>query len=677
MATQPKAPATDTAPTALPAAYAPFVPVFGRLSEPLQQVLGGQLLQFERLARNISIQRFAPQGEFEGLDGLTMRGEITHIVQSELLLRTEAPLEFLRRLAEAETLFHQKSYANPGARSIYRAMVSIGPRMIGHGRLVALAALFFVARVARERGAHFHWCYLPREEGAIWFEELSVNTVKRFMRAISYREMEVRDVAEAQALWAKLEPAALVRDTPDHIDWAIGADAGPAPRGSQNGRPAPAAAQAANAICFTLAPPVAGAPREAALLVRRGGKDAERALVLFPDDQVCVSAIRNPFKPLVQASTAPAPALGPEPPAGWEPLYFSSPRPDAKFVRMPDGLLVFVLDEKGHMAGSWFVPLPDGIALAGVGLTRSHLSIAVQARQGSRELVAYRSYGLWGARTLHCASSFSKDLPTTHLFRNQRPYAVPPLYYARHGLLVHSSFGQAFSFRSDEGDGFTHFTMLHKEARTLHANGTYRVIRMEEGGASWLRVLKEGNRAGPEFVEGPEKITPERLLGMAFSPSETSLTYSLARDRWIVLPPGRHLPAAANADFHVGRVRYQELQLEPHQRLLNARIVTGGVAARIWSDERRGGDGTLRTLRRIGDAKSFTNQVIRLGTDAGAVVRVQTGDDGFWAITLDDHESPRELLHYRLAKGAINPRRFDLARIADKAMRIELDPFRD
>jgi hypothetical protein len=677
LATQLKSPATAEVQAALPPAYAPFIPVLARLSEPLLQVLGGQLLQFERFARSIEVQRFAPQGEFEGLDGLTMRGEITHIVQSELLLRTEAPLEFLRRLAESETLFHQKSYADPGARAVYRAMVSIGPGMLGHGRLVALAALFFMARVAGERGAHFHWCYLPRADGAVWFEELSVNTVKRFMRAVSYREMEMRDVAEAQALWAKLEPAVLVRDTPDHIDWIVGADSPPSVRGGQGGRPVPAAAVAANAICHALLPPAADAAREARLLVRRGGKDVERLQILFPNDQVCVSAIRNPFKPLVPEAAATATAMAPDPPQGWEPLYFSTPRPDAKLVRMRDGLLIFVLDQRNHVAGSWFVPLTGGVMLAGVGVTRSHLSLAVQARKGSREVVAYRSYSLWGARTLHCAASFSKDLPTTHLFRSQRPFAVPPLYFAKHGLLVHSSFGQAFSFRSAETDGLVHFEMLHKEAKTLHANGVYRVTRMEESGSKWLRVLKEGHRVMAEFVEGPEKVTADRLLGMAFSPSETSLTYSLTPGRWVVLPAGRHRTSdAANpVDFHVGRVRYNELQLEAHQRLLNGRIVTGGVAARIWSDERRGGDGTVRTLRRIGDATTFTNQVVKLGADAGAIARVQAGDDGFWAVTLDDDATPRELLHYRLIRGVTNLSRFDLVRMADEAMRIELDPF--
>jgi len=671
LATQPERPAPVQ--EALPAAYAPFVPLFDRLSDPLQQALGGQLAQFERFVRSVAVQRFAPQGEFEGLDGLGMRGEIANIVQSELLLRTEAPLEFLRRLAEAETLFHQKSYADPGARSIYRAMLSIGPGMLGHGRLVALAALFFMARVARDRGAHFHWCYLPRGDGAIWFEDLSVNSVKRFMRAASYREMEMRDVAEAQAVWARIEPAALVRDTPDHIDWVVGADAASPVRGGQSGRPVPAASVAANAICYRLLPPAAGIAREAALLIRRGGKDADRGQILFPDDQVCLSAIRNPFKPLAPATAAKANAMPPLPPAGWEPLYFSAPSPYAKIVRMRDGLLVFMLDRNGLVTGSWYAPLGEGVTLAGVGVAHPHLSIAVQARKGSRELVAYRSYNLWGEHMPHCVASFSKDVPTTHLFRRQRPYVVPPLYHNRQRLLVHSSFGQAFSFRSPEADGLVHFEMLYEEPKTLHATSRYRVVRVEQGGSFWLRVLKKGGPILEQFVEGPEKVTADRLLGMAFSPSESSLAYSLAPNHWVVCA-GRWNTARAR-QLHGGPVPDQLLMLDPHQRLLNARIANGGIAARIWSDERLGGDGTIRTMRRAGEKTTCTDEVIRLGADGDSIAGIQVGDDGFWAIALDESGAPRKLLHHRLVKSLTNVNRFDLAALVDEATRIDLNPF--
>ena len=171
------------APPKLPAAYAPFLPVLEQLSEPMLRILQGQLAQFERMARILEAPDLADHGDFEGYGGLTQRGDLSQIIQSELLLRTEEPLEFLRRLAESETLYHEKRYADPGARPAYRVMISIGPGSLGHGRMVALAALFFLARIAHGRKAQLHWCFLPRPEGVVWFDALTPETVRRLLRA--------------------------------------------------------------------------------------------------------------------------------------------------------------------------------------------------------------------------------------------------------------------------------------------------------------------------------------------------------------------------------------------------------------------------------------------------------------------------------------------------------------
>src|SRR4051794_30027811 len=114
--------ATDAA-AALPAPYAVFLPVLEQLSVPLGQLIRGQLAQFERLIGGFDEADLHAQGDFEGLGSLTTHGDIAHIVQSELLLRTEAPLEFLRRLAESETLYHEKEYSDPGVKSLYRLTI--------------------------------------------------------------------------------------------------------------------------------------------------------------------------------------------------------------------------------------------------------------------------------------------------------------------------------------------------------------------------------------------------------------------------------------------------------------------------------------------------------------------------------------------------------------------------
>lgn len=671
-----RAPSGTSAGPPLPAPYAPFAPVLERLSEPLQQVLNGQLLQFERLVRTFDVLQFAPHGEFEGLDGLTMSGEIAHIVQSELLLRTEVPIEFLRRLAEGETLYRQKSYADPGARSVYRAMVSIGPGVLGHGRLIALAALFFLARVARERGAEFHWCCLPGAEGPIWFEDVSVNNVKRFLRAVSHREATEGDVAEAQAVWAKLEPAALVRDRPLHVDWILGGRAWAAiPLGA--GRAVPAVVRAANVLSFSLNAPARDEPRRVDLHVRRSGKDLVRTTVELPEDEVCASAIEHPFKSFKPMALPGAARTAPPHAPGWEPLYFFSPVPGAKLVRMPDGVLLFVAKGKGRVDGCWFVPLPDNVRLAGVQLDGADLSIAVQVTEGPRELMACRRFRLAPGGGVDTVSAFAVAMPTRHLFRNQRPYAVPPLFLAEHGVEIWSTSGQAFAFQTGPPDDPVRFQMLHSAPKTLHADGVYRVVRDEVRDEPVLRVLKKAGRALTEFGEGPERVTSERLRGMVISGSEMSLAYSIAPRRWVVPPYRRADPYVASIERRLGRDTAREVELEPYETLLGAAMADDGIKARIWSDARYGGEGTIVWALRQGSSARLRRAPIRLGDDAMSIARIVSGNDGYWAVAVDDDGAPRELLQYRILKrsGGQDCRRLDLARLARQATRIELGAF--
>ena len=181
-------------------------------------------------------------------------------------------------------------------------MISVGPGSPGHGRIVALAALIFMARVAQIRGAAFWWCFLPRTDGSVWFDELSVNTVKRLLKAASYREMTPDDAVEAAQLWEGLTAGPARRDAPELIDWMIG-DLGRRPRSPRNAAywnpDAPT-----NQLSFTVLAPCPGALRSARLQLRRRGGQATRADISFPDDRVCVSALKTPVPPLRPAAPA-------------------------------------------------------------------------------------------------------------------------------------------------------------------------------------------------------------------------------------------------------------------------------------------------------------------------------------------------------------------------------------
>lgn len=626
-----------------PPAYAGFLPVFERLSDAMVELLHGQLLQFERLSSSLDWQEIAPQGEFEGLGGLTTRGEIAHIVQSELLLRTEAPLEFLRRLAEAETLFLEKQYADPGARPVYRAIVSVGPGLLGHGRLVALAALFFMARIAAAREAAFHWCFLPRERGAVWFDGLSVNTIKRFLRAASYREMDGDDVEAAQRVWETLVPDAGGAGVPDYHDWTIGAAV-------------PRAVDQGSALRFLLQPPVPGERRAMQVAVRRGGAERTRTTVLLPDDRICVSALNDPFAPL-KPGDLPKLATGPKPGLeGWEPLYFVTPRADRKIVRMPEGVLILAGEATWKSSRQWFIPLPEGFKLAGIVLEDRLLQLVVNSARSGQDVMRYWAITLADGQG-NVASSMVRKVPSDHLFRNQRAWTLPALNWGG-SVEVYSSFGKAFLFAERGWGEDARFSPLDKAPKLLWSNGVYCIVR-DKSDPAGVQALRHTKRKYDRFAVDREAFDADRLLDMVYAPAQRSLAYSIVPGEWTV--PSRNQAAEA-ATF----------RLEPHETLLSAYGTPQQLTARIWSDARYGGKGTVRTMRYDNGVGMLKQAATKLGRDALSIAKVQLGDDGTWAMRVDEGQAPTELLLYRRKHGGTACQRFDLQALVREAVRIEL-----
>ncbi|HEY5721862.1 MAG TPA: hypothetical protein VIT45_06025 [Allosphingosinicella sp.] len=657
MATETK----DEAQQPLPRVYAPFLPVLEQLSLPLQQLLRGQLLQLEGLARTVDRPRVAEYGELEGIGGLATRGDIAQLVQSELLLRTEAPLEFLRRLAEHEAVYHEKVYANPGSTEVYRAVVSVGPGLLGHGRLVALASLFFLARIARQREARFHWCFLPRADGAVWFDELSVNGIKRFLKAASYCEMSPEDLVESRNVWEGLQPAGAIGPKARILDWAIGASG----RLGQSAREA-AVALAPDSLIVDLGPPSAGEPRSARLRLRQHGRDRGHADIAFPDDRICLSALSDPFRParpvqlpLVASSTKP-------PREGWEPLHFVS-MGGAKLVRIRAGLLVLFEAVKDGPSESWLVELPDHSVIAGVGLTNRLLSVVLQIGGGSGEGFVFRLFHLGASRAPLAAHSM--QVSSAHLFRNQPAHALPPLRREQNRIDLSSSSGQMFRLEIGP-DEELRFQMLYGEAPTLLAVPPFRITWLEDKDGPRFRVEK-GGRIIDNYRQSRPRQRKERV-GLVYAPEERSLAYSVEPGRWEVPFTRQH---GNYADEDGARTLF--LELGRNEVLLSVRPGVGRISARIWSDARYGGDGTVRYVRIENGEEAARQPPLAFGEDALAIVDVKFIQDGYWGLAIGSDGEPSKLLHYRFRKKSsrYETTRYDLDRLASKAAVIPAEAF--
>ncbi len=648
----------------LPRAYAAFAPILERLSEPMLKLLLGRLEQFEQLEADALIPpELTPHGEFEGLGGLTQRGELQHIVQSELLLRTEAPLEFLRRLAEAETLYLDRQYADPGVRTVYRAMISTGPGLLGHGRVLALAALLYLARLAERRGGDFHWCFLPREDGAVWFDTVSLNTVKRLLRSGGYREMTDHDVRDADALWTQLAPPTAGRKSPEIIDWVIGAR----PR-----RPATEAGTifaveaAANSLSFALTPPRAGQVRAAELRLRQAGRDRSQAIVDFPDDAVCVGALRNPFRPPAPSppgsATSNLPAKTREP-QGWAPRYFSLIG-DNRIIRTPEGLLVLRLGRKQEVLGRWFAPIPDHMRLVGVHARAGDMSLVVHSRRDGRERLIRTvfHFDVTPGRSVRGPLAVA-EAPTEHLFKRQPPFAIPSLTLG--ATRFHSPSGHPFTLTYESANSLR-FKPLYDKPHIVCSTGTHEIFRHEKNGDVTLQVMRAD---GSHHFNVPAGPTHEGAIReVVYSHSERTVAWSRSPNAWVVAHPKLR---ASDSEPHA-------FILAPHERLLSARPQRDGAVVRVWSDARLGGSGSIRSLRLSDGEYPRVQNTLKLEEDGLSLVRVTLGDDGaIWGLTVDADGVPAELVNYRKRKdnGGAAAVRINIAEQVEAASQLDTGSF--
>jgi len=305
-------------PDRFPKAYETFAPVLDRLSDPLQKILKRHLHSLETIFAFVQSRDSKLIGDFEGVGGLTQRGEMHRILQSELLLRSEAPLEFLRRVAEGEALYMETERSDPSEKNIYRMIISMGPELLGHSRLVILAALIFLSRLANQQNADLHWCVLPSktENDPIWFTELSVNSIKRFLKYASYRNASELDIEQASETWDRIFAETLPSNSSIN-DWVI--------RSSTDRKPENPTLNIPNSLAISMSPPIGDVPRICELTLKRKSGRPHKVMLNFPPDVTCISALNRPFRPVIRSTV-----INPEARTnaskfhGWEPLYHTA-----------------------------------------------------------------------------------------------------------------------------------------------------------------------------------------------------------------------------------------------------------------------------------------------------------------------------------------------------------------
>ena len=588
---------TDTALESFPEAYHAFLPVLKRLTEPMLRVLHGHLMSLETMFRSVQSQSLSLKGDFEGIGGLTLRGDINRIIQSELLLRSEVPLEFLRRVSEGEALYMETEHSDPDEQVVYRVIISVGPYMLGHGRLIALASLIFLARAALARNAVLHWTYLPTDKTVNWFEGLSVNSVKRFLKFASFRDVTEGDIDGAVAQWDAFS-IELSSEFSEVKSWLIAATGMSDPVTEAQSL----TETFANALILTLDPPPSAGQQTANIDLQRQGRNIRRLKIDFPSDEICVSALNRPFNPkkLDPQFLESGGNFIPES-EGWEPqhiLSISALNYVIRFNHSRHGLLFLTLSKKqSETIIATFFEMPEDARVAGVYFPTELDAQILSQWNAPEETIYFHDVNIPQKQITHRAH---KVVTSKHLFAKQHSHALPPM--TRHTQMVKSytTLGQPFEFSGIEADKKS-INILYKENRVVHADAKYAVVIFDPSKKTsqelqdWAfhipldqqrlsMVVLKNHKSFVAAYPYPEDVSFDGYRNFCYTPSSRSLGYSVEPGKWHIM--GR------NSDK-------MDIALASYERLIRCHMSDERCKMVVFSDPELGGENTLKSVSSV------------------------------------------------------------------------------
>lgn len=254
--------------TTLPRLYARFLPLFAKMDLPLRTALEGMLTAFAKVPPPYTRDQKQPEGEFIGFDGIENRGRLANLLESEWLLRELDPDDFVRRVSEGEVMFRRRDFKGTGTKDVLTVVLDCGPWMLGRNRIVALAALFYLALRADRMGARLLWTVPGKSKG--WSEDLTPDTIRTFLGRV------VQGPLPAQAL----DDALAQLDEGPRECWYVGAQ-------TASDHP-----DISGSIILTTA---YGTDDAEVLITSRGRRS--RITLELPNDADTVAALRRPFVP--------------------------------------------------------------------------------------------------------------------------------------------------------------------------------------------------------------------------------------------------------------------------------------------------------------------------------------------------------------------------------------------
>ncbi len=627
--------------SAIPAPYRQLAPSFDLLSADMARVVGGLLAGFTDLP-DAMIERIDDRsGEFIGYSGITNRGRTDHLLLSEWALQSIYPAEFVRRFAEGEALYSQREFHHDGRRTVYAVMVSCGPQSLGHGRFVALGSLFHLAMQAQKQDAEFYWCALMPGDDAkrtIWHCGLTRKSLRDLVTGASTTEPDEAAIDHAMqrfgdTIASQLEPDVRI------ANWAI------SPQRDLLGGQALLPARTAYALSYDYAEGTDVARPAMRLRLMRAGRSMTARTLVLPEPEICLAALRRPFKPSPQSTargkqtSLPARNLVTK---IWEQQQWMFAPHNLAVVKIEN--TVIVVNRKGTAVNSF--ALERGDKLVGLNVSKRALQYITynhSARDGS--LKVFERRGGDGITPGEITTLMVSDAGIRHLLRRYTPLSLPNMSFcsSSHSRFFSASGGSYHLWKQeDAGAQFATFKSQPGAGSVIHSDGLYSLNFPDRGNSSsfltvagWSdqRVIMKLPFAIVEQM--PSQGQPRAIL---ISPSTRTVSICVDGRKWwvySVLPAHVSGPPPPSATAELSQKC--AVDFKPNERVLSLETAKGGVRAIVWVSGETFGQGTLMRVYFRQDKRQEKTLVSLQELEARyANVRCDPRDGAVWAVRLAD-----------------------------------------
>jgi len=391
----------SSTPPSVPAALRPWQDVFATMAPEHLRILGQLVTDLRALIDEPQWTAPQPRGEFDHYDGITNRGDMERLLASEWIWRDLDDQEFLRRFAERELLYHHVRQRTPTETACIAVILDSGPWMLGRPRLVALAALICIGRIALRDNLRLLW-RSNSTASASWNEGFGFDAIQRLLTEVSATSLSNEEVEHHLADLTKAATgAALMRC------YVIG------PRHS------PAAAAQATRIAITEKPRLDGEGNpvfdaEVALETMLGHK--RRIRLPLPPDKEAAALLRHPF--LVPK---PAKAVSPDSAVfdqNWALRHVAAfDSGNILLLDQPGGILVI------HHDQNFFLPIRQHETLLGIHVDSDGLTTARLLRYLGFSRLIVEQYARFKTTILLFELRLKNDAPL--LQSRPAPHTIP------------------------------------------------------------------------------------------------------------------------------------------------------------------------------------------------------------------------------------------------------------